>query len=192
MSLKLITGNKDKFEEVQTILEMPLEQLGIDLPEIQEVDAEEIIRRKLLAAQKHLKGEYIVEDTSLYLDCLNGQLPGPLVKWFEKTVGNDGIVNLTKKLGDTAAQAKTLIGYAKKTGEIYFFEGVLKGEIVPAKGLNDFGWGPIFKPNDCRKTFGEMTRKEKHDISMRGIALRKFKEYYGKTHKKRGHEKSRI
>ena len=86
MNLYFITGNKNKFEEVKSILPNT-EQLDIDLPEIQDIDAKIIIRAKLLAALKHKDGEFIVEDTSLYLDCLGG-LPGPLIKWFMKNMGN--------------------------------------------------------------------------------------------------------
>lgn len=80
-----ITGNKNKFEEVRAILP-DAEQLDIDLPEIQEIDAHGIIRAKLHAAFAHEEGEFIVEDLSFYLECLNG-LPGPLIKWFLKTIG---------------------------------------------------------------------------------------------------------
>ena len=62
MSLYFITGNKGKLAEVQSILG-PIEALDIDLPEIQELDAHKIIRAKIEEAQKHQKGEFIVEDT---------------------------------------------------------------------------------------------------------------------------------
>lgn len=177
MVIKFITGNKDKFEEVKSMLGLPLAQLDLDLPEIQEIDAQEIVKQKLLAAEEHSTGEYIVEDTSLYLDCLGGKLPGPLIKWFIKAIGNEGIVEMTQKFGNDGVEARTIIGYAKKNGEMNFFEGSLRGRIVSARGNKDFGWGPIFQPDGYDKTFGEMERDEKHNISMRSIALRKFKEY---------------
>ena len=86
MSLYFITGSKGKFAEVQLIIPN-LKQLNIDLPEIQELDPKKIIEAKLQSAFEHRSGEFIVEDTSLYLDCLNG-LPGPLIKWFIKTIKN--------------------------------------------------------------------------------------------------------
>lgn len=96
MKLYFITGNKDKFEEVRSIL-TNIEQLDIDLPEIQEIDAKVIIKAKLLQALNHKEAEFILEDTSLYLDCLNG-LPGPLIKWFMKTIGNEGLFNIIEEL----------------------------------------------------------------------------------------------
>jgi inosine triphosphate pyrophosphatase len=179
MVIKFITGNKNKFEEVQLILGMPMEQLAIDLPEIQSLDAREVIREKLLAAEKYETGEYIVEDTSLYLSCLNYKLPGPFIKWFEKGITNDGIVKVAQSMGDDKARAAVLIGHISSAGEVTFFEGALEGKIVPARGNKDFGWGPIFQPEGVQKTFGEMERGEKHAISMRGIAARKLKTFLG-------------
>jgi inosine/xanthosine triphosphate pyrophosphatase family protein len=80
MKIQFITGNKNKFAEAQKIISN-LEQLDVDLPEIQEIDAKKVIEAKLQEARNLFEGEFVVEDTSLYLDCLNG-LPGPLIKWF--------------------------------------------------------------------------------------------------------------
>jgi inosine triphosphate pyrophosphatase len=167
-----ITGNENKFREVRSIIEV--EQLDIDLKEIQEIDAKEVIKEKLLEALNYREGEFIVEDTSLYLDCLNG-LPGPLIKWFMKTIGNKGLVDICKKFNNFNAEAKTIIGYAKSKEEIYYFEGSLKGKIVEEEGSEGFGWDPIFFVNG--KTFAEMSNEEKNKISMRRIALEKLKEF---------------
>ena len=91
MELYFITGNKNKFAEVKAIIPN-VKQLDIDLPEIQEIDAKNIIRAKLLEALRHKQVEFIVEDTSLHFDCLNG-LSGPLIKWFLKIIENDGLFN---------------------------------------------------------------------------------------------------
>lgn len=178
MSLYFITGNRNKFEEVKAIL-ADVEQLDIDLPEIQDIDAKNIVRAKLLEALNHKDGEFIVEDTSLYLDCLQG-LPGPLIKWFLKTIGNDGLANLAEKLGGNKAEAKTIIGYAKNKDEIEFFEGVIPGKIVAQTGVSGFGWDPIFQPDGHDKTFAEMTAEEKNGVSMRKIAVEKLKEFLSK------------
>lgn len=170
-----ITSSKDKFKEAKSILNN-VEQINIDLPEIQDINPKEIIKTKLLEALNHKKVEFIVEDTSLYLNCLNG-LPGPLIKWFMITIGNEGLFNLTKKLKNNKAEAKTIIGYAKNKQEIYFFEGSIQGKIVSPKGKSGFGWDPIFQPNNFNKTFAEISQKEKNSISMRKKALNKLKEF---------------
>jgi hypothetical protein len=45
--LTFITGNTNKYAEASAILNTPLRQLDIDLPEIQSLDSEAIIRHKL-------------------------------------------------------------------------------------------------------------------------------------------------
>jgi len=176
--LYFITGNKNKFEEVAAILP-EVEQLDIDLPEIQEIDPHEIIKAKLQEAFKHTSGEFIVEDTSLYFDCLNG-LPGPLIKWFMKTIGNKGLSDIAEKLANGKAQAKTMIGYAKEKDDIHFFEGVVEGKIVQPQVASGFGWDPIFLPDGHTKTFAEMDKTEKNEISMRRMALDKLREFLDK------------
>jgi len=175
-----ITGNKNKFEEISSVLS-DIEQLDIDLPEIQELDPKEIIRKKLLEAFNHAQGEFIVEDTSLYFDCLKG-LPGPMIKWFLQTIGNSGLAEIAEKLGNDRAEAKTMIGYAKNREEIYFFEGTIKGRIIKPRGETNFGWDPIFIPDGYDKSFAEMGREEKNKISMRRQAINKLAEFL-QTHK---------
>jgi non-canonical purine NTP pyrophosphatase (RdgB/HAM1 family) len=177
MALYFITGSKNKFVEVQTVLH-DIEQMDIDLVEIQELDAHAIIAAKLAEARKtHAGGALIVEDTSLYLNDLNG-LPGPLIKWFMKSIGNLGLAKLAQTFGG-AAVAKTIIGYADESGEVQFFEGEVHGEIVAPRGDTNFGWDPIFKPEGHDKTFAEMTAEEKNAISMRRIAAEKLKQHLG-------------
>jgi len=59
MKLHFLIGSKNKFEEVKAVLE-EVEQLDIDLPEIQEIDAIKIIKAKLLEALNHQQGEFLV------------------------------------------------------------------------------------------------------------------------------------
>ncbi|MGB2791435.1 MAG: RdgB/HAM1 family non-canonical purine NTP pyrophosphatase [Candidatus Moraniibacteriota bacterium] len=173
--IHFITGNKNKFEEVKMIFP-DVEQLDIDLPEIQEIDTREIIRNKLSEAFRYATGEFIVEDTSLSLECLGG-LPGPLIKWFSRTLGNNGLAEIVGKLGNDRAEAKTVIGYARSREEIYFFEGILQGRIVKPRGETAFGWDSIFLADGHKKTFAEMSREEKNAISMRRKTLDKLSEF---------------
>ncbi len=175
MNLYFITGNQGKFEEIKKLLPEVL-QLDIDLPEIQGLDSHEILKEKLLIAQKHSDDAFIVEDTSFTLEGMNG-LPGPLSKWFLKSIGNEGIVKLSKIFG-TKAFATSLIGYSDEKGEIMFFEGIIKGSIVEISGDSSrgFGWDPIFMPDGYNKSFGQMEPEEKNRVSMRRLAVDKLKE----------------
>ncbi|HCI80824.1 MAG TPA: non-canonical purine NTP pyrophosphatase [Ktedonobacter sp.] len=174
-----ITGNKDKLREVNALIPN-VQGVDMDLPEIQEIDAHKIIAAKLAEAQKFHTGALIVEDTSLYLDAMNG-LPGPLAKWFMKAVGVEGIYKLTEAFGSAKATARTIIGYADENGSIHFFEGSIRGMLVPPRGNDGFGWDPLFQPDGYEKTFAEMTSEEKSRCSMRKIAVEKLREYLEQT-----------
>lgn len=167
-----ITGNAGKLKEAQSILPEIVGK-SIDLPEIQEIDAQKIISAKLEEARIRHKDIYIVEDTSLYFNCLNG-LPGPLIKWFLESLGDQKLAEIALKLGNPKAEARTLIGYIDEKGRKSYFEGKIKGKIVLPRGKEGFGWDKIFLPDGYNITFGEMTREEKNKISMRKIALKKL------------------
>jgi len=175
MTLYFITGNENKLREVRSILG-DVQQLDIDLTEIQDIDSEKIIRHKLQEALKHQEGSFIVEDTSLHISSLGG-LPGPLIKWFMKTIGNEGIVDIVSNKASQEAEAVTRIGYAKNKDELYFFEGSIKGKIVQPVGENGFGWDQIFVPEGFDRTFAQMNQEEKNSLSMRKIAVTKLKEF---------------
>lgn len=153
-----------------------IEQLTIDLPEIQEIDPKKVISAKLLEAFNHQKGEFIVEDTSLSLNCLNG-LPGTMIKWFLQAIGNNGIYELTQKYSNNKCYAKAVIGYARDKNNIHFFEGVIEGSIQKPKGETTFGWDPIFVPKGSTKSFAEMSQDEKNSMSHRHLAISHLKTF---------------
>lgn len=170
-----ITGNKNKFDEASKIIR-DITWKDIDLVEIQSLDPEEIIKAKLDEAKKHISENIIVEDGGLYIDSLNG-LPGPLIKWFMKSLDNEGLYKLVASLKNKHAEAKVMIGVTFGEKKIKFFEGSIQGQIVSPRGENGFGWDKIFEPKGFDKTFAEMTTEEKNEISMRKIAFIKFAEY---------------
>ncbi|MBU1976165.1 MAG: non-canonical purine NTP pyrophosphatase [Nanoarchaeota archaeon] len=174
MTLYFITGNSNKLAEAKTIIS-DIEGLDIDLPEIQEIDPEKIIKEKLTEACKVRQGEFFCEDTSIYLDCLNG-FPGPLIKWMLKTLGTQGIYDLVSKYPNHKITAKTIIGYTNGK-ETKFFSGEVKGTLVKPRGETNFGWDPIFLPDGYDKTFAEMESAQKNMISMRRKSLEKLNEY---------------
>jgi len=175
MALYFITGSKHKFLEIKSVIN-DIEELKLDLPEIQDSDAHKIIEAKLREARTHAKGSFMIEDTSLYFDALNG-LPGPLIKWFLKAIGNEGLYKITQAFRNEKAEARTIIGYANEAGEVEYFEGSLEGEIVAPRGSTNFGWDPIFQPKGSKKTFAEMSMEEKNSFSMRTIAAEKLLGY---------------
>jgi len=188
MTILFITGNKDKLREVQALIPN-VQGVDMDLAEIQEIDAQKIITAKLAEAQKHHSGAFMVEDTSLSLDAMNG-LPGSLVKWFVKSIGIEGIYKLTEAFQSTSATARTLIGYADEDACIHFFEGSISGTLVPPRGIDGFGWDAIFQPERSSKTFAEMTPDEKSEFSMRRIAVEGLRGHLEQEEKVGAKEKS--
>jgi non-canonical purine NTP pyrophosphatase (RdgB/HAM1 family) len=174
-----VTGNKAKLIEAKQIIPT-LEGFDIDLSEIQEIDAHKIIEAKLLEAKKHNVGEFVVEDTSLYFDATPG-LPGPLIKWFLKTIDNDGMADLVNKYDQKTGRAVVLIGYMDLNGNITYFEGSINGLIVKPRGNNGFGWDAIFQPDGSSQTFAEIDMDQKNEISMRKIAFQKLREFLNQT-----------
>lgn len=176
MKILFITGNPNKLKEAKTI--MPeIEGCDIDLPEIQELEPKKILEYKLEEAKRHKPNiNLMVEDLSLEINGMNG-LPGPLIKWFLKSVGKEGVWKLAKMFGNQEAVARLTLGFCDEDGENKYFEGVVKGKIVEPRGNSDFGWDPIFQPGEYNKTYAEMGTEEKNKISHRKIALEKLKDY---------------
>lgn len=174
-----ITGNKNKLREVQMI--MPeVEGLELDLTEIQELNHKQVIEHKLVEAKKIKPGvNLMVEDLSLEINGMNG-LPGPLIKWFLKSVNRDGIYKMAKMFGNQRATATEILGYVNSNGNMTYFEGKVEGIIVEPRGESEFGFDPIFVPDGQNKTYAEMGTEEKNKISHRRKALEKLKEYLEK------------
>ena len=101
----------------------------------------------------------------------------PLIKWFLQTVRNTGLAELALKMGNDEAEARTMLGYSEKNGEIHFFEGAVKGRIVSPRGSSAFGWDPIFIPEGYSETFAELGKAVKNRISMRSQAISKLRDH---------------
>jgi non-canonical purine NTP pyrophosphatase (RdgB/HAM1 family) len=180
MKIYCITGNSAKFEEIAKLMELPIEQLSVDVPEIQELSLEAVVRHKLMAARTRASAGLIVEDTALTFACLGNALPGPLVKWFEKGIGLDGMVALATKAGNVQAVAHTMVGYLDLKGGMHFFEGKTEGIIVSPRGTGGFGWDAIFQPRGATATFAEMTSDQKAVASMRTVAVKQLNSFLAK------------
>ena len=78
------------------------------------------------------------------------------------------------EIPNRTAQFKTVIALILN-GKEYFFEGVVKGEILKDKtGKGGFGYDPIFKPNGFNQSFAEMSIAQKNEISHRGLAVKEL------------------
>ncbi|KAG1171299.1 hypothetical protein G6F70_007138 [Rhizopus microsporus] len=181
--LVFVTGNKNKLNEVRHILNgvIDVESHSLDLPELQG-ETQEIAKQKSKLAAETLKGPCITEDTALCFNAMNG-LPGPYIKWFQNSLGHDGINKMLAGFEDKSAVALCTFGYCEGPGhEPIIFEGKTTGKIVPARGPNTFGWDAIFQPDGYDQTYAEMDKEIKNSISHRSKALDELKKYF--EHKK--------
>lgn len=80
---------------------------------------------------------------------------------------------------DKSAYAQTIVAFTWGPGEdIYIFDGKTNGSIVKPRGSLDFGWDPIFEPDESNGlTYAEMTKEDKNIISHRGKSFTKFQSF---------------
>ncbi|KXX81768.1 Inosine triphosphate pyrophosphatase [Madurella mycetomatis] len=178
--VNFITGNANKLGEVKAILEpaIQVESQTLDLIEIQGASLEEVTLDKCRRAADLIEGPVLVEDTCLCFNALN-DLPGPYIKWFLSSIGHEGLNNLLAAYPDKSAKAVCTFAYSPGPGhEPLLFQGVTEGKIVPARGPTNFGWDPIFEYEG--KTYAEMDKAEKNQISHRGRALAKLQAWFAK------------
>ncbi|OGM42426.1 inosine triphosphate pyrophosphatase [Aspergillus bombycis] len=190
--LNFITSNKNKLAEVRAILGNAIEvdNQGLDVPEIQGT-IEEIAREKCRRAAEVIKGPVLTEDTALEFHALKG-LPGPYIKSFLDVLGHEGLNKMLDSFEDKSADAICTFAFCHGPGsEPILFQGRTKGIIVRPRGPSNFGtqnisllrpespayvaslgWDPIFEYEG--KTYAEMDKEEKNQISHRYKALEKL------------------
>ena len=176
MRLTFITGNQHKADFLAHTLGIPVERKDIDLDEIQSLNLLEVVEHKAQSGSKLTEGPVLVEDISLILHGL-GNLPGPLIKWFIKELGNDGLATLAQTLDNQKATATIMYGLIDDKG-FHTFEGHTDGRISPTqRGTDGFGFQDIFIPDGTDKTFAEMSEKEMLPFYHRIKAINKLRAY---------------
>ena len=101
-----------------------------------------------------------------------------LDKFSTKRSAFDHIISNVIKNKNDKAFFKTVICLSIKKNHHIVFEGKINGRIsINPKGSNGFGYDPIFIPDGYKKTFAEMSIKEKNNISHRKIALMKMESF---------------
>ena len=158
---KFVTGNVNKAKEAEAILGVALEQVEVaGLFEVQTQNFEELVQHKSQQAYDSLKCPVLVEDSGLLFNAWNG-LPGPLVKWFECTVGCEGMLQMLQGFEDRSAIA--VCCFAINDGKsIQIARGEVKGTIATEiRGSNGFGWDVFLCPRVMRRHTQKSHRKKK-------------------------------
>ncbi|OQX71412.1 MAG: non-canonical purine NTP pyrophosphatase, RdgB/HAM1 family [Candidatus Cloacimonas sp. 4484_275] len=178
--------NEDKISEIKEILkDLSLEIVSAkEFPELPEVvEDKDTIEgnaiKKALECAKFTGLLAIADDTGLFVEALNGK-PGVYAARFagENCSYQDNREKLLAEMKDKEnrkAEFRTAVAFASPKGLIKLVVGKVEGEIARKEmGENGFGYDPIFRALETGKTFGEMSEREKHQISHRARALRKL------------------
>ena len=185
----LATANPDKAAEIAAALvevDIELVPRPTDVPDVDETGT-------TLVANARLKAEALcaatglpalADDTGLEIDALGGN-PGVYSARFAgpNATYADNVERVLAELmtvGRAArtARFRTMLVLAWPDGRELVAAGVVEGVITDEPhGDQGFGYDPIFRPAGGKgRTFAEMTRAEKQQLSHRGRALRALAE----------------
>ena len=180
--LVIATHNEGKLAEMRELLApygvVAIAAAELGLPEPEETGADFIANAviKARAAAGCAKIPALADDSGLCVAALNGA-PGINSARWAGTARDFGAA--MKKVEQALHAANALppfkayfvsaLALAFPDGEVQSFEGKVFGELVfPPRGNLGFGYDPIFLPVGFSRTFGEMTRQEKHGIPADG------------------------
>lgn len=184
--LLIATTNKGKLREILALLKdeqieiVTPEELGIAL-DYEEVSDDILLvaREKAIYAWRKSGLPSLAEDTALEVDALDG-LPGARAKNFfgEDISDVERWLGLLKRLEGVPMEKRTArfrcamaVSFSER--DLLIAEGVLEGIIATEpKGINGFGYDPVFFVPSVGKTLAELNVDEKNAISHRAKALR--------------------
>ncbi len=188
MKVVLASRNAHKLEEMQTILsdqgvEVVLQSdLGVDI-EVEETgttfEANAQLKAEAVMAATGLPA--IADDSGLMVEALEGA-PGV----YSARYGGEGLDDvgryrllLENMRGQTNRRCKfvSAICLCMPDGTLIESRGECLGTLAYAPmGEGGFGYDPVFFLPGYKKTFAQLTAKEKNAISHRGVSLKIFRE----------------
>jgi XTP/dITP diphosphohydrolase len=191
MKLVIATKNAGKIGEIRSMLALPAEfeissLLDYDnTPDVIEDGSSfhENAGKKAEAAAAHLGGPALADDSGIMIDALGGG-PGVHSARYGGPHLSDGERNLLvlSRMRGVPPERRTarfvcVIAVALPDGTARFAEGECEGVIADEpRGVNGFGYDPIFLVPGLNRTMAELSPMEKNSISHRARALEKARE----------------
>ncbi len=183
MQLIFATNNKHKLEEVRHRLPnykiLGTQDIGC-FEDIAETGStfEENAEIKAQYILTHYGYSCFADDSGLVVEALNGE-PGVYSARYSGEHNNvEANINklLTKLRGISNRKAKFVtVICLLMDGKKYFFRGEIHGTITTKKkGVEGFGYDPVFLPDGYTKTFAELSMDEKNKVSHRALAIQKM------------------
>ncbi|MBO5737912.1 RdgB/HAM1 family non-canonical purine NTP pyrophosphatase [bacterium] len=184
MKIVLATSNSHKVKEINLLVE------GLDIEFVLPPDDfdpvedgktfEENSLIKAREAWKLSRNWVLADDSGLCIDSLNGA-PGIHSARYADTpqARIDRVLTEMKSLKNRTARFKCAMTLINPDGEVAFsYLGVCEGSIITEqRGVNGFGYDPIFLVDGLNQTMAEVSEEMKNKISHRGKALKKVLEY---------------
>ncbi len=185
----LATSNLHKYREISGILSkyrINIDHRDIKRLEIQSDSLEEIVTASINQVACLQNDAVLVEDSGLFIYALNG-FPGPYSSYIYRTLGNLGVLRLMNGIESRRACFKSVLAFLRPSSEPDLFQGIALGRISEAAiGSEGFGFDPIFIPDEGDgRTFGQMRRNEKNELSHRAKAARGFAVWYSSMRQSR-------
>ena len=183
----IASSNEHKISEIITTIQPFFDKIYSlsDFPEIGDIkeDGTSIVENSFIKSRvtfNHTKLPSMADDTVLEVDCLMGD-PGIYTARYagENATYEDNMNKLLEKMKDIpfnqrTARFKTVVTYVDGEND-FFVEGCLEGKILEERQGNlGFGYDPIFYASKQKISLGNMSLKEKNEISHRALAMHKF------------------
>ena len=191
MKIVLASSNKHKVQEINDIIHMynlsfPVEIIlppeGFD-PEEDGTTFEENSLIKARAAWELTKTWSLADDSGLCIDYLNGK-PGIYSARYAETPQKriERVLNELSEADTRKAHFSCAMTLINPKGKVeYKCLGICNGSIInETRGINGFGYDPIFLPEGNTRTMAELSEEEKNKISHRSVALNKMIDYISK------------
>jgi XTP/dITP diphosphohydrolase len=184
------TGNKGKLKEIREILKdtgydvVSMKEAGCDVPIAENGKTfEENSLIKARTVEKACGEITLADDSGLEIDALNGEPGIYSARWMgEETSYDIKNTEILKKMKDVPEEKRTarfvcVISAAYPDGREFTAKGIFEGRIAhEIRGVNGFGYDPIFYVPEKGCSSAELSPEEKNKISHRGQALRLMKE----------------
>lgn len=185
LEILIASHNKGKIEEFEELL-LPLDikvSSLVDYPELSPVEEsgktfEENAKLKAETIANHLQLITLADDSGLSVPILNYE-PGVYSARYAGENANDlqNVEKLLKKMRGLSGKERqayftTVIAVAYPNQETLLAKGDVHGIINhEPKGINGFGYDPIFYYESDQQTFAQMSRERKNEISHRARAV---------------------
>lgn len=188
MRLLIATENPGKVREMQILLDgldvelVTPKSLGIDLKVVEDgATYAENAEKKAVAYARASGLIAIADDSGIEVDALGGA-PGMYSARYLPPPASDHdrllymLENLQGKPRPWTAHYHATIAIANPQGQVQFADGDCYGEIIPEeRGVNGFGYDPIFFLPALGRTMAELSMEEKNRLSHRALAIQNAK-----------------